>query len=79
MIHRILYRMKVTAIISDDILNEVRKYTKGDNLTECIRMALEEWIAQKKIRELNDMVRKEPLEFADGGWEAIRELNRSRS
>ena len=67
--------MKVTAIISDEILEEVRKYTQGDNLTECLRIALEDWVATKKLRELSDLVAREPLQFIEN-VEKIRELNR---
>jgi len=36
--------MKVTAIIKDDLISEVRKYAKGKNLTDCLTVALKEYL-----------------------------------
>jgi len=70
--------MKVTAIISDELIEEVKKLSKGKNITEAITIALKEWTAQKKIRQLNQMVRDEPLEF-NTGFSAgeLRQINRT--
>ena len=70
--------MKVTAIISDELIEEVKKLSKGRNITEAITIALKEWTAQKKIRQLNQMVRDEPLEF-NTGFSAgeLRQINRT--
>jgi hypothetical protein len=69
--------MKVTAIISDKIISDVKKYSQGKNITESLTIALEEWLAAKKIKELNNMVRESPLEF-NSGFSAgkAREINR---
>jgi len=70
-------RMKVTAIISDNLISEVKKYAKGKNLTESLTIALKEWLAVKRIKELNDLVRESPLEFNESfSAEKIREINR---
>lgn len=75
--YRIMYRMKVTAIISDNIISEVKKYTRGKNLTESLTIALEEWLASKRIKELNSMIKESPLEFKEGfSAEKTREINR---
>ncbi|GAI10507.1 unnamed protein product, partial [marine sediment metagenome] len=50
--------MKVTAIISDNLISEVKKYAKGKNLTESLTIALKEWLAVKRIKELNNMVKE---------------------
>ncbi|MEA2015428.1 MAG: DUF2191 domain-containing protein [Actinomycetota bacterium] len=69
--------MKVTAIISDELVLEVRKHAKGKNLTESLTIALKEWLAVKKIKELNTMVRETPLEFnEDFSAEKTRDINR---
>jgi len=69
--------MKVTAIISDNLISEVKKYAKGKNLTESLTIALKEWLAVKRIKELNDLVRESPLEFNESfSAEKIREINR---
>ena len=58
--------MKVTAIIPDDVVNDVQSYTKGKNITDSIIKALSDWLYIKRIQKLNNEVRKEPLQFADG-------------
>jgi len=55
--------MKVTALLPDPLLKEVRHYSKGKNLTECLVIALNEWIALRRIKELNELVQKTPLQF----------------
>jgi hypothetical protein len=40
MIYRILNRMKVTAIIADDLINDVKAYTQSSTVTEAITIAL---------------------------------------
>ena len=70
--------MKVTAIISDELIEEVKKLSKGKNITEAITIALREWTAQKKIRQLNQMVKDEPLEFNDEFSAGdLRQINRT--
>lgn len=70
-------RMKVTAIISDNLISEVKKYAKGKNLTEFLTIALKEWLAVKRIKELNNLVKESPLEFNESfSTEKIREINR---
>ena len=61
--HRILYRMKVTAIIKDNLISEVRKLAKGENLTESLTIALKEWVALKHIKELNSIVNEHHFEY----------------
>jgi len=69
--------MKVTALIPDDLVNELRQYAQGKALTESVTVALEEWIALKKIKELNERVKDKPLEFARGFTAAkVRSVNR---
>ncbi|GAG78241.1 unnamed protein product [marine sediment metagenome] len=47
-------RMKVTAIISDNLISEVKKYAKGKNLTESLTIALKEWLAKKNCFILDE-------------------------
>lgn len=62
--YRITYRMKVTALISDNLISEVKRYAKGKNLTESLTIAIKEWTDLKRIKELNDFVKEKPLEFS---------------
>lgn len=69
--------MKVTALIPDGLVKEIKVYAHGKNLTESLILALTEWRDLQKIRELNEAVGKKPLEFVEGfSAKKVRELNR---
>ena len=71
--------MKVTIILPDHLLKEVKKLTKGKNLTECLIIALEEWSNLRHIKDLNKKIEKTPLKFStDLSADDIRELNRKK-
>ncbi len=71
--------MKVTALIPDELVENVKEYAGGKNLTESLITALEEWLSLKKIQVLNDTISKKPLEFVkDYSAAGIRESNRKR-
>lgn len=71
--------MKVTSIIPDALLEDVRKLSGARNITESLIRALEEWVAIKKICNLNDRVREVPLVFKDDlSAEKMRARNRNR-
>ena len=72
---RILYRMKVTAIIDDDLVNSVRACTKSSTITEAITIALRDWLDIYHIKELNQKISQNPVFIEDG--HEIREINRS--
>ncbi|MCB1604557.1 MAG: type II toxin-antitoxin system VapB family antitoxin [Gammaproteobacteria bacterium] len=40
--------MKVTALISDELIEEVKRLTEGKNITESITIALREWVENQK-------------------------------
>jgi len=68
--------MKVTAIIPDDLIHDVKAFTKGKNITESLVIALEDWLYHKRIEELNNRLSKDPVEFEEGfNAEKIRSLN----
>ncbi len=70
--------MKVTAILPDDLISEVQKYSKGKNITDSLQKALSEWLKQAKIRDLNAKLHNKPLSFKEGfSAENIRNLNRT--
>ncbi len=69
--------MKVTAILPDDLINKVKHYSKGKNITESLIIALMDWIALQKIKELNKKMKKEPLKFKkDFSADKVRSINR---
>jgi hypothetical protein len=71
--------MKVTAIIPDEIIKDVRKFTDGKNITDSLIKALNDWLYTKRIESLNNKLSKNPVEFHEGfTGEEIRKLsNRS--
>lgn len=68
--------MKVTALIPDKIVDDVRQFSGGKNLTDSLIIALEEWVSLKKIKELNKNISKKPLKFSkDFSAEKVRSTN----
>ena len=74
MIYRILYRMKVTAMIADDLISNVKQYTRSSTVTEAITIALKDWVDIYNIKELNKQIKQTPIYIEDG--RNIREINR---
>jgi hypothetical protein len=70
--------MKVTAILSDELVNEVVNLSHGKNITESLTIALKEWTDLKHVIELNEKVRIKPLKLNDSfSAEQIRKINRN--
>lgn len=71
--------MKVTALLPDDIIEEVKKLSGGKNITDSILIALKDYIARQRLRNAVQKVKDKPLRFKDGfSAEAVRKLNRER-
>jgi hypothetical protein len=66
--------MKVTALIEDELIQEVMELSGSKNITEAIKIALNEYRSRKKIRNLSNSIVAEPLEFYFGAAE-LRDLN----
>ena len=66
--------MKVTAIIADDLVNDVKEYTRSSTVTEAITIALKDWVDNYNIKELNKKISQTPI-FIENGQQ-IRETNR---
>lgn len=70
--------MKVTALIPESLIADVKSLTNGKNITDSLIKALTEWVNIKRINELNLRVSEEPLTFRKGFTaESVRETNRS--
>jgi len=67
--------MKVTAIIADDLIGNVKRYTRSSTVTEAITIALKDWVDIYNIKELNKQIKLDPL-FIENEHN-IRELNRA--
>lgn len=71
--------MKVTAIISDDLIEKVKKATGGKNITESLIIALNEYLRNRAIDYVINEVDDQPLVFReDFEPYGIRKLNRDR-
>ncbi|MCB1192525.1 MAG: DUF2191 domain-containing protein [Leptospiraceae bacterium] len=71
--------MKVTAILPDELISDVRELTGGKNITDSIEKALLEWIKIAKLKKLNQILQNNPLAFSEGfSAEKVRKINRSR-
>jgi hypothetical protein len=70
--------MKVTALIPDDLIHEVKDFAHGKNITDSLVIALRDWISVQKLKNLKEHVRKHPLTFKKNfSSQKIRELNRN--
>jgi Lhr-like helicase len=67
--------MKVTAIIADDLVKNVKAYTRSSTVTEAITIALKDWVDIHNIKELNNQIKQNPMNINNG--QNIREINRS--
>jgi len=69
--------MKVTALIPDDLVADVRELSSGKNITESLIIALKEWLSIQKLKKLREKVKKNPLSFQEGfSADSVRTLNR---
>ena len=73
-IYRIVNRMKVTAIIADDLISNVKQFTNSSTVTEAITIALRDWVDIYNIKELNKKISQNPI-FINNG-QNIRKINR---
>jgi hypothetical protein len=76
MMYRILYRMKITAIIEDDLVNSVKAFTRSPTVTGAITIALKDWLDIHHIKELNTELARNPIQIGNG--QKMRELNRQK-
>ena len=68
---------KITALIPEDLIDDVQTLSHGKNITESLIIVMREWVSAKRLRELNQEILKAPLKFQDGyGGSEVRALNR---
>jgi hypothetical protein len=69
--------MKITALVPESLMDEVRKYSGGKNVTESLIIALTDYTNRQKLKKAIQKLKKNPLEFADEfSAEKIRKVNR---
>jgi len=70
---------KVTALIPDELLRQVRKESGGKTITESLLIALSEFLEQRIIRNLHKEVKEESFQFQDGfSAYRVRKVNRKK-
>ncbi|MDR2428947.1 MAG: DUF2191 domain-containing protein [Candidatus Margulisbacteria bacterium] len=67
--------MKVTAIIPDKLVNEVKTYSRSSTITAAITLALKDWLAVYHLKNLNQKIQKNPIIIKNGA--KLRRLNRT--
>jgi hypothetical protein len=67
--------MKVTAIIDDKMIEEAMKYSNASTITDALKVALKEFIRMRKLKDLGQMVKSNPMRFSHSA-EEIRNINR---
>ena len=72
-----MLRMKVTAIIADQLIKEVKTCSQSSTITEAITIALQDWLAVYRLKQANKQLLKKPLQLKSAL--KIRELNRRRA
>lgn len=70
--------MKVTAIIDDSLIEEIKATTGGKNITESITLALKEFLRMKKLDKVFDELDRQPLQFNEDFVLYGRQKNRDR-
>ena len=69
--------MKITALMPEDLIENVQELTGGKTVTESLITALREWVSQKKLAALGIRLKKHPLSFKSENIAAqIRKSNR---
>lgn len=69
--------MKVTALLPDKLVSEVKELSHGKNITDSLLIALTEWASTKKLIMLGEQIKLKPMKFADRFSAAkVRRLNR---
>lgn len=71
--------MKVTAILPDRLIRDVKTFAKTRTTTEALVVALSDWLRAKKLTCLGEEVAKNPLKFQIGfDTERLRELRSAK-
>ncbi len=69
--------MKVTALLDDNLIQELIALTGGKNITDSLRIAIKDWIRKEKLKRVADEIVKNPFEFTnDFSAEDVRDINR---
>ena len=69
--------MKITALVPEELIEDVKKYSGGRNITESLIIALSDYINRQRIKKSIQKIKKSPLEFINEfSAEHVRKQNR---
>jgi len=69
--------MKVTALIPDELIEEVKKLSGGANITDSLIIALNDYATRQRLIKTIQKIKKQPLAFRDDfSATKVRKLNR---
>jgi hypothetical protein len=72
-------KVKITALIDNDIISEIKMQTGAKNTTQGLSIALSEWISTQKLLKAQKSIRHTPLEFTHNfSATNIRSLNQRK-
>ena len=55
--------MKITALVPEELIQDVKKYSGGKNITESIIIALNDYINRQRIKKSVQKIKKNQIEF----------------
>ena len=65
--------------MNDQLIDDVRFFSGGKNITESLVLALTDWLNIQKLKALNNDIEAQPLRFADDfDASRVRQINRRR-
>lgn len=71
--------MKVTALMDDQLVTDVKKFSGKKTITDALTFALSEWLNLQKIKKLNAQIERNPIQFQPGfSAESVRALSRRK-
>jgi hypothetical protein len=57
--------MKITALVPEELIEDVKRYSGGKNITESLIIALTDYINRQRIKKSIQKIKKNPLEFVN--------------
>ncbi|MEQ9231369.1 MAG: DUF2191 domain-containing protein [Cyclobacteriaceae bacterium] len=71
--------MKITALIDDKLIDQVKEISGGKNITESLVIALKDYVRRNQLNDIISEIENEPMIFQDGFTPyGLRQINRSR-
>jgi len=67
--------MEVNAVIADELVNNVKAYTRSSTVNEAIIIALKDWVDIYNIKEFNKNLKQNPIDIENG--QILRDVNRN--